>query len=139
MQRPPHAAKSLLIGLALLASCGGGGGDPPSAVFVFRLHGFPESQEFRARTSSAEVIALARQQLRLPVAQRGLFPNGPIAAGAGGYNLAWGWHYTNFALTELAIELCDGSPALVDQDLGYWLNTVGRFCPWAAYVHAELP
>ena len=48
------------------------------------------------------------------------------------------WHYTDFTLVEVAIELCDGTPALVEQDLPYWLNTVKSFCPWAGYVHAKI-
>lgn len=132
--------RSLLIAMlaALVSSCGGGGGSTSSPVFVFRLHGFPATQEFRARTESAKVIDQAREQLKLPIAERKLFVAGPIKAGNGGVNLAWSWHLADFALSEAAIELCDGTPALVEQDLDYWLGTVKRFCPWSAYVHAEL-
>ena len=129
---------ALFVLSVVLASCGGSEPEPSGAVFVFRLHGFPESQEFRARTQSPTVIAQARQQLQRPVAERRLFPIGPISSGNGGYNLAWRWHYTDFTLVEVAIELCDGTPALVEQDLPYWLNTVKSFCPWAGYVHAEI-
>lgn len=129
---------ALFVVSVLLVSCGGGEPEPQSAVFVFRLRGFPESQEFRARTQSPTVIAQARQQLQRPVAERRLFPVGPISSGNGGYNLAWKWHYTDFTLAEVAIELCDGTPALVEQDLEYWLNTVKSFCPWTAYVYAEM-
>ena len=80
----------------------------------------------------------ARAQLRLAQDQRFLFPAGPIAAGNGGVNLSWGWHYTRADLAEMSIELCDGRPSLVQADLNYWLGTVKSFCPWGAYVHAEL-
>jgi hypothetical protein len=131
---------AVLIAAALLTACGGGDDDkkPSEVVFAFRLHGFPATQEFRAKTSSPEVIAQARAQLKLPEAERNLFAIGPIAAGNGGYNLAWQWHYSDFALAELAIELCDGTPTLVEDDLEYWLTTVKSFCPWASYVHAEI-
>jgi hypothetical protein len=133
-----HALAALAVS-ALLAACGGGGRQEPSGVvFVFRLHGFPASQEFRARTESAEVIAIARRQLALPVEDRRLFAIGPIEPGNGGYNLDWQWHFTDFALAEMAIELCDGTPELLEEDLDYWLQTVKNFCPWASYVHAEL-
>jgi hypothetical protein len=124
--------------LVLLTSCGGSDSEPRARDYVFRLHGFPASQEFRARTDSAEVIAQARQQLTLPVAERRLFAIGPIRAGNGGYNLAWQWHFADFALAEMAIELCDGTPTLLEEDIEYWLGTVKSFCPWASYVHAEL-
>ena len=59
-------------------------------------------------------------------------------AGNGGSNLAWRWHFADFTLVEAAIELCDGTPTLVEENLEYWLNTVGSFCPWAPYVYAEV-
>ena len=123
---------------ALLASCGGSDeGKSSDVVFVFRLHGSPASQEFRAKTKSPEVIAQARAQLKLPVSERRMFANGALGPGNGGYNLTWNWHYTDFALAEMTIELCDGTPALVEEELDYWLNTVKSFCPWSSYVHAE--
>ena len=55
-------------------------------------------------------------------------------------NTGWSWHFTgDVALAELSIELCDGRPSMVEADLGYWLRTVGSFCPWGSYVYAELP
>lgn len=133
----------LFAAMGLLAACGGGGGDdpaPPSqpVTFAFRTETGGAEQEFRYSTTSAEFIARARAQLLLPVASRKTFPAGAIAAGNGGVNLNWGWHFTDLSLVEAAIELCDGSPAMVQADLGYWLNTVRRFCPWSAYVHSEV-
>lgn len=126
------------LAVVLLASCGGGSDDQDRVTFAFRLHGQPPSEEFRARTSSPEVIALARSQLRLPESERRLFANGRIASGNGGHNLAWSWHFRDFELAEFAIELCDGTPSMVEADLDYWLNTVKSFCPWSSYVYAEV-
>lgn len=129
---------------ALLAACGGGGGDdpapPPSqpVTFAFRTETGGAEQEFRYSTTSPEFITRARAQLLLPVANRKTFPAGAIAAGNGGVNLNWGWHFTDLSLVETAIELCDGTPAMVQADLNYWLNTVKRFCPWSGYVHSEV-
>jgi hypothetical protein len=67
-----------------------------------------------------------------------LFATGGIAAGDGGVNSGWSWHLTDMSLTELAIELCDGTPSMVEADLDYWLGTVKTFCPWASYVYAEI-
>lgn len=126
--------------MALLAACGGSTGpdDGQTAVFVFRMHGHPASEEFRVTSRSPEFIAQARAQLQLPQAQRRRFAIGPIEAGNGGHNLGWGWHFTNVSLAETAIELCDGTPSLVEADLSYWLNTVRNFCPWSSYVYAEV-
>ena len=89
-------------------------------------------------TASADFIAKARAQLLLPEAQRSLFVNGSIAAGSAGVNTGWSWHFSDAALVEMAIELCDGRPSMVEANQDYWLNTVKRFCPWQSYVHAEV-
>jgi len=128
----------------LLASCGSGGGAAegdlplPVATFAFRMQGAGGEQEFRYATKSPEFIARARAQLMLPVTGRNLFPSGAIAAGDGGVNLNWDWHFTDLSLVETSIEVCDGTPAMVQADLPYWLNTVKRFCPWGGYVYAEV-
>lgn len=122
-------------------SCGSDSGpvEPRPVVFVFRLHGQPVTEEFRVSSRSTAFISTARAQLMLPETQRFLFTNGPIRAGNGGYNNAWGWHYTaDVAFTELSIEVCDATPSMVEADLNYWLNTVQAFCPWSSYVHAEI-
>ncbi len=64
------------------------------------------------------------------------FPNGALRAGpgAGNHNAPWSWHLDPEAteIVELSIELCDGIPSFVEDDPGYWLDTVGRYCPWSA-------
>jgi hypothetical protein len=117
----------LLVIACALASCGGGGAGggstpPPETVtFAFRVQGTGAEQEFRYATSSEPFIARARSQLMLPVVGRQQFPIGPIAAGSNGVNLNWNWHFTELAFTDAAIELCDGTPALLE-----------------AYVYAEV-
>lgn len=129
---------------ALLTACGGGGSDDPAprpvepVTFSFRTTTGGAQQEFRYATTSPDFIAQARAQLLLPVANRRQFPNGPIALGNGGVNLNWNWHFTDLSLVDASIELCDGSPSMVQADLNYWVNTVKRFCPWSGYVHAEV-
>jgi hypothetical protein len=96
-------------------------------------------QDFRAATSDAEVIAMVRDQLVLPENERNLFIIGPIDRGNDGHNLDWNWHFVldQWTLTEFAIELCDGNAVLVSQDVDYWVDTVGQFCPWGSYVARE--
>lgn len=138
-------ARSLasIAAAAAAASCGGDPGigppdDRPTVVFVFRLHGQPATEELRVASSSPDFIAQARAQLQLPQAQRRLFAIGPIAAGRGGHNVGWSWHFTDVSLAEAAVEVCDGTPSMVQADLSYWLNTVKSFCPWGSYVFAEV-
>ena len=145
-KRAQRALRLLALLAALAAaSCGGGGeaqpslpDEPGSAVFVFRLRGHPSTEEFRVATDSASFISQARAQLLLPPSQRLQFVIGAIEAGDGGHNIGWNWHFADASLTETAIELCDGTPRLLEADLDYWLNTVRSFCPWSSYVYAEV-
>ena len=136
-------ASWVLVAMPLVLAACGGIVDAPSplppeqAAFVFRVHGRPPTEEFRIVSSSPAFVAEARAQLALPEAARKRFPSGPIAAGNGGVNLSWGWHFEDASFTDATIELCDGSPSLVQVNLDYWLNTVKRFCPWGGYVYVE--
>lgn len=136
--------RTLVAGVLGVAIAGCGGGDdsspPPaeSATFVFRLRNMPGSEEFRVASTSATFIAQARAQLSLPELQRQKFVSGAIRAGGGGHNTGWSWHFSDAALVDATIELCDGKPSFVEADLNYWLNTVGRFCPWSSYAYAEV-
>jgi hypothetical protein len=62
--------------------------------------------------------------------------NGPIRPGDGGFNAPWSWHHDpdDVETADATIELCDGRPSLVEADLEYWLETVGRFCPWGGKI-----
>jgi hypothetical protein len=65
---------------------------------------------------------------------------GDLATGDGGFNSPWSWHIEpgTVEVADLAIELCDGRPSMVEADVDYWINTVGRFCPWSARVISRL-
>lgn len=66
-------------------------------------------------------------------------PNGVLAYGDGGVNAPHGWHMVDTALADMTIEVCDGTASMVDADVTYWVETVGRFCPWSATVLAIEP
>jgi len=61
-------------------------------------------------------------------------PSGRLIRGSVAYNRPWSWHIDSedIHMAEMTIELCDGTPSLVEADLDYWLDTVQRFCPWGA-------
>lgn len=141
----------LCIGVAMmLGACGGSEevaptptppappAPPAMATFSFQVRGKGLDERFVHSTASSAFIAAARAQLALPVADRRQFPAGPIAAGNGSFNLNWGWHFTDVSLVEAAVEVCDGTPSMVQANLNYWLTTVRNFCPWAAYVDTEV-
>jgi len=72
-----------------------------------------------------------------------------IAAGPDGRNRnvrapgepLWSWHVTSFeGFADAAIELCDGWPGYVEQEVGRWIaNTNGTICFWSYTVVEELP
>lgn len=139
------------LGVLLVLFAAGCGEDEPTqdpgditpivhAYFVFKMHGDTTGeQDFLAATTDPEVITQARAQLQLPEAQRNLHINGPIAAVTPVLpNIGWSWRFVNseWTLAEASIELCDGTPNMVEQSLQSWLD-LGRFCPWGSYVAAE--
>jgi GNAT superfamily N-acetyltransferase len=72
-----------------------------------------------------------------------------IAAGADGRNRdvrapgepLWSWHQTAFeGFADFAIELCDGWPGYVEEDVERWIaNTGGTICFWSYTAVEELP
>jgi len=69
-----------------------------------------------------------------------LFPNGELAMGNGGFNIGYRWHLVpeSVHMAEFAIELCDGLPSHIEQNLEYWVYSVKRFCPWGGRVVERL-
>ena len=63
-------------------------------------------------------------------------PNGRILRGPGQarHNAPYHWHLDpqDIAMTEAAIELCDGLPWYVEENVDEFVERVGRYCPWAA-------
>lgn len=94
-------------------------------------------------------IDMARQLLQNGVGGPvGSIASVQVAAGSDGFNrdvLAdgaplWSWHVTAFnAFTDFAIELCDGSPGIVENDVAGFLGNTGNVvCFWSYTVTAEL-
>ncbi len=63
------------------------------------------------------------------------FPSGGFRAGPGtaDHNLPWSWHLDpdDVAMVEVAIEVCDGRPSIVEQSVADYLQ-LGLYCPWGA-------
>lgn len=76
--------------------------------------------------------------------QRGVsnanIPNGVILRGPGkaDHNEPWSWHLDpeQIEMAEVTMELCDGTPSFVEEELDYFVATVGRYCPWSARLVA---
>jgi len=128
-----HRRARFCLGI-LLAALGSGCGDDPAALepplrYTVEVSG----EEF-----VVEVLTQAQvddMEVRLASGGEGVI-NGEIDAGDAGYNQPWSWHMVSSSVEtpDLAVELCDGRPSMVEEDLAYWLDTVGRFCPWGAVV-----
>ena len=88
-----------------------------------------------AVTDSAQVRRMAE---RLASGTRGVV-SGDLLPGDGGFNGGWGWHWDpeSVHVADMAIELCDGRPSMVQADLPYWIGTVQQYCPWGAKVVAR--
>ena len=123
-----------LIGLALLVTaCGGDVASmrpTPAQEFVIQVEG----EQFRLRTSNpatASALDARRRSGTLGVV------SGRLVRGDGGFNAPWSWHLDPLSIEvpQASIELCDGRPSMVQGDLEYWVDTVGRYCPWAARVY----
>lgn len=128
-------AVAWLIGLGALAA--GCGDDPtmPEAEAVFELRVVDET--FRVGVN--DPVQIDSFAARLASGAEGNL-NGELRAGHGGFNSPWSWHLDpeTVEVADATIELCDGKPSMVEDDLDYWLGTVKRYCPWGAKVVARV-
>ena len=65
-------------------------------------------------------------------------PNGRIIGGPGrgGHNTPWSWHLdpVDIEMAEAAIEVCDATPSYVEANRDYFIEVVGRYCPWSGQL-----
>ncbi|MGH2450206.1 MAG: hypothetical protein ACRDGE_02825 [Candidatus Limnocylindria bacterium] len=68
--------------------------------------------------------------------REGGIPNGRIlrGSGAGGHNAPWSWHLDpeDVHLADITMELCDGAPWYVEENVDEYVDNVQRYCSWAA-------
>ena len=126
------AATALACTVLLVSACDDSVG-PSEALFVVTVSG----ETFRVRATDALVVAAL--QARLAEGRTGVI-NGQLVAGDGGFNQPWNWHLdpATVDVPDLAVEVCDGRPSMVEADLTYWIGTVGQFCPWGATVTSRV-
>lgn len=91
-------------------------------------------ETFRVWTDDPDAI-VQLEALRSGESQANI-PLAPVREGPGraDHNEPWSWHLHPDSLTmaEVTTEVCDGRPSAVEEDLDYWIETVGRYCPWGA-------
>ncbi len=123
----------LLVFTLLINACGGDVASmrpTPAQEFVIEV----EDEQFWLRTTNpatASALDARRRSGTLGVVV------GRIVRGDGGFNTPWSWHLdpVSIEVPQVAIELCDGRPSMVQGDLDYWVDTVRTYCPWAARVY----
>lgn len=137
---PPSRAHTVwmwVLAVALVAVTAACGSDPtaPYDQPTFRVE--VSGEEFIVQVTDAGQIA--ELEARMASGAEGVI-NGSIRPGNGGFNAPWSWHMdpATVAAPDLAIEVCDGRPSMVEADLDYWLETLGQFCPWGATVVERL-
>ena len=107
---------------------------PPDGAAVFEIE--VSGEIFRAAVTDTAEVRLLTQ--RMQSGARGVV-SGELRSGDGGFNSSWGWHLEpgSVHVADMAIELCDGRPSMVQADLTYWIGTVRQYCPWGARVVAR--
>ena len=121
-------------GLALLAlACGEPTEPQPEAVFEIRV----VDETFRVGVN--DPVQIDSFAARLASGAEGNI-SGELVAGSGGVNEPWSWHLDpeTVEVADITIEVCDGLPSFVEEDLDYWLGTVERYCPWGVKVVARV-
>jgi hypothetical protein len=105
----------------------------PSETFVVDVVG----ERFSVRATDGETKRLMVQNYE---GKNSMHITGKLAQGDGGFNSPWPWHLEpdSVRMAEVSIELCDGRPSLIEEDLDYWIETVGSYCPGSSDV-IEVP
>lgn len=129
----------VLFALSLLLGCGGDTvivGD--SADFVVKVN----NEQFVARMTDPASITRAREILQGKAENAILL--GDVRRGSGGFNRGrskiWNWHLTpdSVRFADVTIELCDGTPSYLEENLDEWLVQIKQFCPWSAEIISEV-
>jgi hypothetical protein len=93
-----------------------------------------EGERFRVWTTNPQTIH-DLHELRRGTSTANI-PNGRILRGPGRarHNAPYHWHLDprDLTMAEVAIELCDGLPSHVEENVDEFVERVRRYCPWAA-------
>jgi hypothetical protein len=100
------------------------------ALVTFDVIGERYSILFKEPQAIIQVLAGQKGQSQAAI------PNGKLVKGQVPYNTPWSWHIDpeDVSMAEFTIEIYDGLPSQVENELDYWLNTVKRFAPWQAKI-----
>lgn len=129
----PLLAAGLLA--AGLAACGESLPTPPEELDGGVLATF-EVQSERFHVWTRDPGTIQRLEALEEGESRASIPNGALrrGPGPGELNAPWAWHMApdSVEMTEVAAEVCDGKPSFVESEVDYFVDEVGRYCPWSA-------
>lgn len=102
--------------------------------FTFRIDPHPET--VRMFFDDPQTVRYAIDSFYSKVHR---FPLGPIVddrPSKSPYDSQYNWHVdkSKTRMVEVAMELCDGRPTDVQEDIDYWAYNVKTYCPWGAKV-----
>ncbi len=108
----------------------------------FEFEHISSATSFIVWTNQTNVLSLIDEQLALSPEQRKMHINGPIQRlpeECAAVNENWSWvHKPNeWTLADASIELCDGNPQYVEENLDEYIR-IGRYCPWGSRVLREI-
>ena len=127
-----HISHFLLISLLLtLSACDSNSMNeaPTETVYVIQV----VDETFRVQITDSTQIAEAERLLQSGESRN---IDGPLRAGSGDVNAPYPWHLDpdSIQFADFTIEVCDGLPSKIEDDLDYWINTVKAYCPWGVKV-----
>ena len=116
---------------------------PESTHKIFEFKHDSTNDVFRAWTKNTEVIQSIEEELAKPFEARTKHINGPIKRLPVDCdtNQEWSWYFVpdEWVMAEISIELCDGNPQYVEENLDEYVGVVGHYCPWGSKVIRQLP
>ena len=107
---------------------------PTEATYALEVAGV---ETFNIRLIDTAAIQEAERLLDTGASRNAV---GQLVRGDGGFNAPYTWHLdpATVEFADMTIELCDGLPSFVEDDLDYWIDTVGQYCPWGVTVVARV-
>lgn len=110
---------------------------PDGALYEITVPTGEGDRTFRVRIADDDEAAEAERLLTSGELRN---ISGELERGNGGFNAPYGWHLvpSSVHFADLTAEVCDGDPEDIDEDLSYWVDTVGQYCPWGVRVTRRL-
>lgn len=113
--------------------------DSPKAYFTFSDMQKRKKSEFTVMSCDPAFINQARKIIYGTYEGGDTHIQGDVYEGREGYNKKWSFHLKpeSVRFFENQIELCDGTPRYIQQNLEDWIKQARLWCPWASTLVRE--